>query len=77
MDIANTLQMLARDPELCAWRDRGIVIRIRPGLVIERVFIARPYRWQPNYGDLIAMDWRTGTVEQLQKSLQAQIAEAG
>ena len=74
MDLPNTLQLLARDPELVAWRARGVVIRLTEGLVIKRVFIPRPYRWVPSYGDLIAMDWRAGTVEQLQKSVQAQVA---
>ena len=70
MDIVRTLQLLAQDPELCAWRDRGVVIRVRPGLVIERVFVRKPYRWPATYQDLIANDWQTGTVEQLQKRLQ-------
>ena len=61
MDISNTLVLLARDGELCAWRERGIVIRVRAGLVIERVAVKTPYRWQPSYEDLIATDWMTGT----------------
>jgi hypothetical protein len=70
MDLPNTLLFLARDPELCAWRPRGIVIRVRPGMVIERVFIPRPYRWVATFEDLIASDWQYGTTEQLTRVLQ-------
>jgi hypothetical protein len=77
MDLPNTLQLLARDPELVAWRARGVVIRLTENQVIQRVFIPRPYRWVPCYGDIIAMDWKAGTVDQLRKSVQAELgAEA-
>lgn len=74
MDLPNTLQLLARDPELVAWRARGVVIRLTENQVMQRVFVPRPYRWVPNYGDVIAMDWKAGTVDQLQKSVEAQVA---
>jgi len=67
MDIGNTLMTLARDPELCAWRERGVAIRIRPSLVIERIFIAKPYPWSPRFADLVATDWQFGTAEQFYK----------
>lgn len=75
MDLPNTLMLLSRDPELVAWRARGLAIRVTPGHVVERVFVARPYRWQPNFGDLIATDWQYGTVAQFQKFLAAATAE--
>jgi hypothetical protein len=64
MDIANTLMLLMRDPNLCAWRERGIAIAVTPGHVIQRVFVPRPYRWNPSITDLIALDWQTGTPQQ-------------
>ncbi len=67
MDLANTLIVIGRDPNLCAWRARGIVIHVRSGLVVERVFVPRPYRWQPSYEDMIANDWEFGTGEQFVK----------
>jgi len=77
MDLPNTLQLLARDSSIVAWRPTGVVIRLTPRQVMERVFVPRPYRWVPNYGDIIAYDWQSGTVEQLQKSVAAMQAEAG
>lgn len=77
MDLPLTLQSLARNPELCAWRDRGVVIRIRAGLVVERVFVKRPYRWQPVFEDMIASDWQTGTIDQLRAHLQQATAAEG
>jgi hypothetical protein len=75
MDLANTLQLLARDPQLVAWRPRGIVIRLTENQVMQRVFVPKPYRWVPNYGDVIAFDWQSGTVDALQKSVKALTAE--
>ena len=76
MDLPNTLILLARDPELCAWRDRGVVIHLTAGHVIERVFVKKPYRWNPSFADMIATDWQTGTIDQLQKRLR-QLTEEG
>ena len=76
MDLPNTLQVLARDPELCAWRERGVAIRVRPSLVIERVFVERPYRWAPSFADLIAGDWQLGTPEQFFKKYRPAAPEA-
>lgn len=75
MDLPNTLQLLARDPQLVAWRPRGIVIRLTENQVMQRVFVEKPYRWVPNYGDIIAYDWQSGSVGDLQKHLQAAVAE--
>ena len=76
MDLPNTLQVLARDPELCAWRERGVAIHIRPGLVVERIFIPKPYRWVPSYEDLIATDWQYGTALQFMKKYRPDAPEA-
>jgi hypothetical protein len=73
MDLPNTLQLLARDPDLVAWRNRGVVIRLTESQVMQRVFVPKPYRWVPNYGDVIAMDWKHGTVAQLQGDIKAQL----
>lgn len=67
MDLPNTLIAIARDPNVCAWRGRGVAIRVRSGLVVERVFVPVPYRWQPSFEDLIANDWTIGTGQQYVK----------
>ena len=67
MDLPSALQLLARDPNLVAWRGRGVIIRMTEGHVIERVFIPRPHRWAAPYKDLVAMDWMAGTPADLEK----------
>lgn len=67
MDLPNTLQQLARNPELCAFRPSLPVIKMDSGLRIIKVFVRKPYRWVPCYEDLIAVDWMTGTHDQVVK----------
>jgi len=71
MDLPNTLRQLLGNPQIVAWRPSGLVIRVREGGVIERVFIPRPYRWQPKLEDLVAGDWVYGSREQLEKFITA------
>ena len=72
MDLPNTLQLLARNPNLCAWRPSGPFINMNAGLQIFKVFIPHPYKWVACYADIIATDWMTGTQEQAVKYLQQQ-----
>ena len=76
MDLPNTLQLLARNPELCAWRPSLPVIRMNPGLQIYKVFIPKPYKWVPCYADIIATDWMTGTGDQARKFFMQQREQA-
>lgn len=69
--MTSALMLLARDPDLLAWRDRGVAIAMTPTQVILRVLVRKPYRWVPAFHDLVAMDWQTGTREQLAAKLQA------
>lgn len=78
MDLPNSLMQLSRDTDLVAVRPRGIVIAMNSSHVIIRVGIPRPYRWQPTFGDIIAMDWFVGTIDQVRKQMPAAPeAEAG
>jgi len=72
MDLPNSLLVLSRNPELCAWRPTGPFIHITTGLQVFKVFVHKPYRWIPCLADLIATDWMTGTQEQAVKFLQQQ-----
>lgn len=76
MDLPNTLLLLSRNPDLCAWRPSLPVIRILPSLIIQKVFIEKPYKWAPCFADLVATDWMTGTQEQAIKFFTQQRAQA-
>lgn len=75
MDLPNTVISLARDPNLVAWRPRGIVIRATAGLVLERTMTERPYRWRASFADIIAGDWLIGTTQQFIQFVQQLAAE--
>jgi len=75
MDLPNTVMTLARDPNLVAWRPRGIAIRITGGLVMERTMTNRPYKWRPCFADIIAGDWMTGSPQQFVQYVQSLVAE--
>jgi len=68
--------LLGRDPDLMGWRERGVAIHVTPGMVIMRIMVPRPYRWVPAFGDLVAMDWQTGTQAQFVAKYAARPAEA-
>jgi hypothetical protein len=76
MDIGNTVALLARDPNLMAWREAGTAIAVFPNGVVMRVLRPKPHRWQPTLRDLVAVDWQTGTVDEFYKKYRPD-AEVG
>lgn len=72
MDIGNTVLQLQRDPNLMAWRDRGVAIAVTPKGIILRIMIPRPYPWRPMLADIVAIDWQIGTQEQFIKKYAPQ-----
>jgi len=71
MELVPTLQQLSRNPGYVAHRPSGMVIAMNDRQVIFRIFIPRPYKWVPKYGDLIANDWEVEPMETLQRRLIA------
>ncbi len=71
MDLPNALMQLSRNTELMAVRPRGVAITMSAGHVMLRLGKQAPYKWVPNFGDIIADDWFVGTLEACRQANEA------